>query len=161
MSVFKQKRELESTKKRLKATGASVQEIGRVQYKINQLTANPKGNAVKASNGSTVKTSNGGTVRTKPTSVVKKKRATPLKGQAKAPTGHPSGSRSTVTTTGLNGKKRTVAAGSGKTVNAVSSNRSVKNPRLHAYVDLSTSQLRAKANVGDKRAASILKARGK
>ena len=37
MSTFKAKKELKSTIKRLEATGASKQEIGRVQYKLNQL----------------------------------------------------------------------------------------------------------------------------
>jgi len=109
MSTFKQKRELKSTIKRLKESGASMQEIGRVQYKLNQLTADPKGNAVKTK----VKTSTGGAVRTKPTSTVKKKRAT---AKVKAPAGHPSGGRSTVKITGLNGKSKTVPAGSGKVI---------------------------------------------
>lgn len=151
MSTFKQKKELKSTIERLKKTGASAQEIGRVQYKLNQLTADPKGNAVKTKRGTVVKTGTGGTVRTKPTSTVKKKRTTV---KVKAPTGHPSaGKRSTVTTTGLNGKSRNVAAGSGKVIPAIQSKG------LHPYTKLKDAALKAKAKTGDKRAQAILNIR--
>ena len=114
MSTFKQKKELKSTIERLKKTGASAQEIGRVQYKLNQLTADPKGNAVRTKTGSVVKSGTGGTVRSKPSTTATKKRAI-VKRKA-APTGHPSGSRSTVTVTPLGGKSRKVVAGSGKVI---------------------------------------------
>lgn len=137
MSTFKQKRELKSTIKRLKESGASMQEIGRVQYKLNQLTANPKGNAVKTK----VKTSTGGAVRTKPTSTVKKKRAT---AKVKAPAGHPSGGRSTVKITGLNGKSKTVPAGSGKVIDIKGAARSINGVGPNAALNKRIAALHAK-----------------
>ena len=161
MSTFKQKKELNSQIAAAKKAGKSVQTIGKLQYKLNQLTANPKGNAVRSKSttnkagktvkGSVVKTGTGGTVRTKPTSAVKKKRATV---KVKAPTGHPSaGRRSTVTTTGLNGKSRNVAAGSGKVIPAIQSK--IKNP----HTGKTTAQLKVLAAQGDINAKNLLKVR--
>jgi len=75
MSTFKQKKELNSQIAEAKKAGKSVQTIGKLQYKLNQLTANPKGNAVRSKSttnkagktvkGSVVKTGTGGTVRSK------------------------------------------------------------------------------------------------
>jgi len=75
MSTFKQKKELNSQIAAAKKAGKSVQTIGKLQYKLNQLTANPKGNAVRSKSttnkagktvkGSVVKTGTGGTVRSK------------------------------------------------------------------------------------------------
>jgi hypothetical protein len=89
MSTFKQKKELKAQIAAAKAAGKSTQTIGRLQYKLNQLTASPKGNAVKTKSGSVVKTKSGGTVRTKPTSTVAKKR--PVAKRKKPLVGHPSG----------------------------------------------------------------------
>jgi len=89
MSTFKQKKELKAQIAAAKAAGKSTQTIGRLQYKLNQLTASPKGNAVKKKSGAVVKTKSGGTVRTKPTSTVAKKR--PVAKRKKPLVGHPSG----------------------------------------------------------------------
>jgi len=99
MSTFKQKKELKAQIAAAKAAGKSTQTIGRLQYKLNQLTASPKGNAVRTKSttnkagqtvrGSVVKTKSGGTVRTKPTSTVAKKR--PVAKRKKPLVGHPSG----------------------------------------------------------------------
>jgi hypothetical protein len=129
MSTFKQKKELKAQIKAAEAAGKSRQTIGRLQYKLNNLTADPKGNAVKTKSG-VVKTSSGGTVRTKPSPNATISKRVISKGTA-SPTktgGHPSAGRTvapkkksnTVTTTGLNGKSQTVAAGSGKVIDVKS-----------------------------------------
>jgi len=131
MSTFKQKKELKSKIDAAKKAGKSAQTVGKLQYKLNQLTADPKGNAVRTKSttnkagqtvrGSAVKTGNGGTVRSK----VNPNRTTGKRIISKGiprPTktgGHPSaGAGKTVTTTGLNGKRNIVAAGSGKLIKA-------------------------------------------
>jgi hypothetical protein len=91
MSTFKQKKELKAQIAAATKAGKSRQTIGRLQYKLNNLTADPKGNVVKKKNGSVVKTGSGGVVRTKPTSTVNKKRpitkrSTPLRGSPSAGT---------------------------------------------------------------------------
>lgn len=104
MSTFKQKKELKSTIARMKAANEkkkgsfSPQQIGRVQYKLNQLTADPKGNAVRSKPkgkqkvGSVVKTGNGGVVRQKPKANLPKKKRIISKGivDPKKTGGHPS-----------------------------------------------------------------------
>ena len=131
MSTFKQKKELKSKIAAAKKAGKSVQTIGKLQYKLNNLASDPKGNAVRTKSttnkagqtvrGSAVKTGNGGTVRSK----VNPNRTTGKRIISKGiprPTktgGHPSaGAGKTVTTTGLNGKRNIVAAGSGKLIKA-------------------------------------------
>ena len=150
MSTFKQKKELKAQIAAAKKAGKSAQTIGKLQYKLNNLAADPKGNAVRTKSGSAVKTGTGGTVRSKPSTTATKQRAI-VKRKA-APTGHPSGSRSTVTVTPLGGKSRKVAAGSGKVIDA-------KQTKLHPYVKLTDTQLKLKAKAGDKRAQSILNIR--
>jgi hypothetical protein len=159
MSTFKQKKELKAQIAAAKAAGKSTQTIGRLQYKLNQLTANPKGNAVRTKSttnkagqtvrGSVVKTKSGGTVRTKPTVAKKRpvaKRKTPLRGSPSA------GQVNTVKLTGLNGKSKVVAAGSGKLVDA-------KQTKLHPYTKLTNAELKRKAVAGDSRAKAILNIR--
>jgi hypothetical protein len=104
MSTFKQKKELNSTLSRMKAANKekkgsfSPQQIGRVQYKLNQLAADPKGNAVRSKPkgkqkvGSVIKTGTGGTVRQKPKANLPKKKRIISKGTAttKKTGGHPS-----------------------------------------------------------------------
>ena len=65
MSTFTEKRALKAQIAAAKKAGKSAQTIGRLQYKLNNLAANPKGNAVKTKSG-VVKTGTGGTVRSKP-----------------------------------------------------------------------------------------------
>ena len=82
MSTLKQKKELQSTINRMKAANKSkkgsfsTQQIGRVQYKLNQLSAEPKGNKVRSSSGKAVKTGTGGVVRQKPKVTAKPKTTT-------------------------------------------------------------------------------------
>ena len=120
MSTFKQKKELSSTISRMKAANKekkgsfSPQQIGRVQYKLNQLAADPKGNAVRSKPkgkqkvGSVIKTGTGGIVRQKPKANLPKKKRIISKGivDPKKTGGHPS-ARPTVkkkpTTTKKNG----------------------------------------------------------
>ena len=170
MSTFKQKKELKAKIKAAEAAGKSRQTIGRLQYKLNNLSADPKGNAVRTKSttnkagqtvrGSVIKTGNGGIVRTKPNPnattgkrIISKGIARPLKTG-----GHPSAGRTvvpkkkvgnTVTTTGLNGNRNIVAAGSGKVIKANQS-------RLHPYTKLTDAQLKTKVRAGDKRAKAIL-----
>jgi len=151
MSTFKQKKELKAQIAAATKAGKSRQTIGRLQYKLNNLTADPKGNAVKTKSGAVVKTKSGGTVRTKPTSTVKKKRPVakrkaPLRGSPSA------GQVNTVKVTGLNGKSKVVAAGSGKLIDA-------KQTKLHPYTKLTNAQLKRKAVAGDSRAKAILNMR--
>ena len=75
MSTFAEKRALKAQIAAAKKAGKSAQTIGRLQYKLNNLAASPKGNAVRTKSttnkagqtvrGSAVKTGNGGTVRSK------------------------------------------------------------------------------------------------
>lgn len=65
MSTFKQKKELKSKIAAAKKAGKSAQTVGKLQYKLNNLASDPKGNAVRTKTGSAVKTGNGGTVRSK------------------------------------------------------------------------------------------------
>tara|TARA_R110000796_G_scaffold17251_1_gene53275 strand:- start:196 stop:612 length:417 start_codon:yes stop_codon:yes gene_type:complete len=132
MSTFKQKKELKAQIAAAKKAGKSVQTIGKLQYKLNNLASDPKGNAVRTKSGSAVKTGTGGTVRSK----VNPNRTTGR-------------SRSTVTVTPLGGKSRKVAAGSGKVIKANQS-------RLHPYTKLTDAQLKTKVKAGDKRAKAIL-----
>jgi len=145
MSTFAEKRALKAQIAAAKKAGKSTQTIGRLQYKLNQLTKDSKGTPVKTK----VKTKSG-VVRQTDTSKKKRvvaKRKEPL-------TGHPNGGRSTVKITGTNGKSKTVAAGSGKLIDAKQAKTG-----LHHYVKLSDSKLEFKAKGGDKRAISILKSR--
>ena len=125
MSTFTEKRALKAQIAAAKKAGKSAQTIGRLQYKLNNLAANPKGNAVKTKSG-VVKTGTGGTVRTKPNPNKTTGKRIISKGTAKAGTGHPSAGvakkkvGNTVTTTGLNGKSKVVAAGSGKVIDVKS-----------------------------------------
>ena len=162
MSTFKQKKELKAKIKAAEAAGKSRQTIGRLQYKLNNLAADPKGNAVRTKSttnkagqtvkGSVIKTGNGGIVRSKVNPnrttgkrIISKGIARPLKTG-----GHPSaGAGKTVTTTGLNGNRNIVAAGSGKVIKANQS-------RLHPYTKLTDAQLKTKVRAGDKRAKAIL-----
>lgn len=76
MSTFTEKRALKAQIAAAKKAGKSAQTIGRLQYKLNNLAASPKGNAVRTKSttnkagqtvkGSVVKTGTGGTVRSKP-----------------------------------------------------------------------------------------------
>jgi len=66
MSSFAEKRELKAQIAAAKKAGKSTQTIGRLQYKLNNLTSNSKGSAVKTKSG--VVKSKTGVVRTKPTS---------------------------------------------------------------------------------------------
>jgi|TARA_R110000765_G_scaffold312934_1_gene405948 hypothetical protein len=146
MSTFKQKKELKAKIKAAEAAGKSRQTIGRLQYKLNNLSADPKGNAVRTKSttnkagqtvrGSVIKTGNGGIVRTKPNPNATKGKRIISKGIARPlkTGGHPSAGRTvvpkkkvgnTVTTTGLNGKSKTVAAGSGKVID-IKSEGSIK-----------------------------------
>ena len=88
MSTFKQKKELKAQIAAATKAGKSKQTIGRLQYKLNNLTADPKGNVVKKKNGSVVKVGSG-VLRTKPTGTVTRKprKVTPRK---KPLTGSPS-----------------------------------------------------------------------
>jgi len=75
MSTFKQKKELNSQIAAAKKAGKSVQTIGKLQYKLNNLASSPKGNPVRSKSttnkagktvkGSVIKTGTGGTVRSK------------------------------------------------------------------------------------------------
>jgi len=66
MSTFAEKKALKvKHAAAVKKHGAKSQAAGRIQYKLNNLTSNPKGNAVKTTNGGTVTTAKG-TVRTTP-----------------------------------------------------------------------------------------------
>lgn len=93
MSTFKQKKELKAQITAAKKAGKSAQTIGRLQYKLNQLSADPKGNAVKTKSGKVVKTGTGGTVRQKPKANLPKKKRIISKGLPRDPDktgGHPS-----------------------------------------------------------------------
>ena len=171
MSKFAEKKALnKQLAEAKKKHGAKSQAAGRIQYKLNNLSADPKGNAVRTKSttnkagqtvrGSVIKTGNGGIVRTKPNPnattgkrIISKGIARPLKTG-----GHPSAGRTvvpkkkvgnTVTTTGLNGNRNIVAAGSGKVIKA-------KQSRLHPYTELTDAQLKTKVRAGDKRAKAIL-----
>jgi len=63
MSKFAEKKALKAQIAAATKAGKSTQTIGRLQYKLNQLSASPKGNAVKTKTG--VLKSKTGTVRTK------------------------------------------------------------------------------------------------
>ena len=121
-----------------KKHGAKSQAAGRIQYKINQLNKGSKGTAVKSKTG--VVKSKTGVVRQ--TDATKKKRTvtkrkTPLTGSPSAGTAKKKApdmyneavaldkKKKTVTITGLNGKKKTVASGSGKLID-VKSEGSIK-----------------------------------
>ena len=67
MSSFAEKKALKvKHAAAVKKHGAKSQAAGRIQYKLNNLTSNSKGNAVKSSSGAAIKTGTGGTVRSKP-----------------------------------------------------------------------------------------------
>ena len=132
MSTFTEKRALKAQIAAAKKAGKSAQTIGRLQYKLNNLAASPKGNAVRTKSG-VVKTGTGGTVRSKPNPNKTTGKRIISKGIAR-PTktgGHPSAGvakkkvGNTVTTTGLNGKSKVVAAGSGRVID-VKSEGSIK-----------------------------------
>ena len=90
MSTFAEKKALKAQIASAKKAGKSTQTIGRLQYKLNNLAADPKGNAVRTKAG-VVKTSNGDLVRTKPNPNKTTGKRIISKGTAKAGTGHPSG----------------------------------------------------------------------
>ena len=189
MSTFKQKKELKSQIDAATKAGKSRQTIGRLQYKLNNLSSDPKGNAVRTKatknkagqtiRGSVVKTGNGGTVRTSPNPnrttgkrIISKGIARPTKTG-----GHPSaGVGKTVKITGLNGKSKIAAAGSGKlidiksegstkrikgaarSINGVGPNAALgkkKNP----HTGKTTAQLKVLAAKGDTNAKNLLKVR--
>tara|TARA_R110000764_G_scaffold146257_1_gene234030 strand:+ start:43 stop:597 length:555 start_codon:yes stop_codon:yes gene_type:complete len=147
MSKFAEKKALnKQLAEAKKKHGAKSQAAGRIQYKLNNLSADPKGNAVRTKSttnkagqtvkGSVIKTGNGGIVRTKPNPNATKGKRIISKGIARPlkTGGHPSAGRTvvpkkkvgnTVTTTGLNGKSKTVAAGSGKVID-IKSEGSIK-----------------------------------
>ena len=133
MSTFAEKKALKvKHAAAVKKHGAKSQAAGRIQYQLNNLSSNPKGNAVTTSNGKAVTTAKG-TVRTKPNPnrttgkrIISKGIARPTKTG-----GHPSAGRPTVQTTGLGGKTKTVAAGSGKVIDAKQpkSDRGLEKPK--------------------------------
>lgn len=173
MSTFKQKKELNSTLARMKAANEkkkgsfSPQQIGRVQYKLNQLAADPKGNAVRSKPkgkqkvGSVIKTGTGGVVRQKPKANLPKKKRIISKGLPKDPKkvgGHPSArptskASSKAAPRVTNPNVTTYPLPSAKITRV---HDYPKKPTRHPYTKLTTPQLRRKANSGDKRAKAIL-----
>lgn len=141
MSTFKQKKELKEQIAAAKKAGKSNQTIGRLQYKLNQLTADPKGNAVRTKTGKVVKTGTGGTVRQKPKANLPKKKPTVRASVKLTPKPKP---KSNVTTYPLPSAKITRV------------HDYPKKPTRHPYTKLTTLQLKRKANSGDKRAKAIL-----
>ena len=112
MSEFAEKKALRSQIAAAKKAGKSVQTIGRLQYKLNQLMKNPqKGKPVKRKTPLTGSPSAG----------TAKKKAPDMYNEAVAL----DKKKKTVTITGLNGKKKTVASGSGKLID-VKSEGSIK-----------------------------------
>ena len=109
MSTFAMKKKLKAEIAAAKKAGKSMQTIGKLQYKLNQISKDSKGTPVKSKTG--VVKSKTGVVRQK----ASKKKAGPdmykdavaldkTKGKGKG--------KGKVTVTGLNGKSRKVKAGS-------------------------------------------------
>ena len=104
MSTFAMKKKLKAEIAAAKKAGKSMQTIGKLQYKLNQISKDSKGTPVRTKDGKTVK-SKTGVVRQK---AAKKKRGPDMYAEAVA-LDKPKGK---VTVTGLNGKSKKVKAGS-------------------------------------------------
>jgi len=104
MSTFAMKKKLKAEIASAKKAGKSMQTIGKLQYKLNQISKDSKGTPVRTKDGKTVK-SKTGVVRQK---AAKKKRGPDMYAEAVA-LDKPKGK---VTVTGLNGKSKKVKAGS-------------------------------------------------
>ena len=135
MSTFKAKKELNSTIKRLEATGASKQEIGRVQYKLDQLMKGSKGTAVKS--GGSVLKSKTGVVRQKDTTTKAPRKIT---------------KRVTPSATQPNNPFRTK-------VSAAPAAKIVSKGKISPYASYSKLKLRQLAKQGDKKAIELLRLR--
>ena len=104
MSTFAMKKKLKAEIAAAKKAGKSMQTIGKLQYKLNQISKDSKGTPVRTKDDKTVK-SKTGVVRQK---AAKKKRGPDMYAEAVA-LDKPKGK---VTVTGLNGKSKKVKAGS-------------------------------------------------
>ena len=104
MTTFAMKKKLKAEIAAAKKAGKSMQTIGKIQYKLNQISKDSKGTPVRTKDNKTVK-SKTGVVRQK---AAKKKRGPDMYAEAVA-LDKPKGK---VTVTGLNGKSKKVKAGS-------------------------------------------------
>ena len=105
MSTFAMKKKLKAEIAAAKKAGKSMQTVGKLQYKLNQISKDSKGTPVKSKTG--VVKSKTGVVRQK----AGKKKAGPDMYKDAVALDKTKG-KATVTVTGLNGKSRKVKAGS-------------------------------------------------
>ena len=108
MSEFAEKKSLKAQIAAAKKAGKSMQTVGKLQYKLNQISKDSKGTPVRTKDGKTVK-SKTGVVRQK---AGKKKAGPDMYKDAVALDKTKGKGKATVTVTGLNGKSRKVKAGS-------------------------------------------------
>ena len=107
MSEFAEKKKLKAEIAAAKKAGKSMQTVGKLQYKLNQISKDSKGTPVKSKTG--VVKSKTGVVRQK---AGKKKAGPDMYKDAVALDKTKGKGKATVTVTGLNGKSRKVKAGS-------------------------------------------------